>query len=128
MVLGARPQGHAPFSPESEIVRRLPDVCKLPPSIAAVAGGSFREKEPSAIQGSGYVVRSLEAALWAFNKGSSFEEAVLLSVNLGDDADTTGAVAGQLVGAHWGETGIPGHLLEGLARRDMIEAALKQLI
>lgn len=109
-------------------MRRLPDVCKLPASIAAVAGGSFREKEPPEIQGSGYVVHSLEAALWAFNKASSFEDAVLLAVNLGDDSDTTGAVCGQLAGAYWGESGIPDHLLGGLARRDMIEGALQQLL
>lgn len=116
------------LSPECDVIRRLPDVCTLPRSIAAVAGGSFRTKEPPEIQGSGYVARGLEAALWAFNKASSFEEAVLLAVNLGDDADTTGAVAGQLAGAYWSESGIPSHLLDGLARRDMIELALQQLL
>lgn len=116
------------LSPDSEIMRRLSNVCKLPPSIVAVANGSYRRKEPPEIQGSGYVVRSLEAALWAHNKASSFEEAVLLAVNLGDDADTTGAVCGQLAGAYWGESGIPGHLIDGLARREMIEQALKRLI
>lgn len=116
------------LSPESEFIRRLPDMCKLPPSVAAVVDGSFREKEPPEIQGSGYVVRSLEAALWAFHKATSFEEAVLLAVNLGNDADTTGAVVGQLAGAYWGESRIPTHLLDGLARRDMIEGALQQLI
>ena len=116
------------LSSESNVLRRLRDVCKLRPAIAAVADGSFREKEPPEIQGSGYVVRSIEAALWAFHKASSFEEAVLLAVNLGDDADTTGAVCGQLAGAYWGESGIPKHLLDGLARRDMIEAALAHLL
>ena len=59
-----------------------------------------------AIGGSGYVVKSLEAALWAFHEAKDFREAVLRAVNLGDDADTTGAVCGQLAGACWGESGI----------------------
>jgi len=116
------------LSPKSDAMNRLRNACNLRPAIAAVAAGSFREKEPPAIQGSGYVVRSLEAALWAFNKASNFEEAVLLAVNLGDDADTTGAVCGQLAGAYWGESGIPEDWLTGLARRDLIEGALKQLL
>jgi hypothetical protein len=52
-------------------------------------------------------VGSLEAALWAFARGGSFREGALLAVNLGDDADTTGAVYGQLAGAHYGVEGIP---------------------
>ena len=78
--------------------------------------------------GSGYVVKSLEAALWAFHDAEDFHEAVLRAVNLGDDADTTGAVCGQLAGAYWGESGIPGEWLEGLARRDMIEQAPRGLL
>ena len=61
------------------------------PRIDAVAAGSFRAKDPPAIRGTGYVVAALEAALWAFAKGRTFEEGALLAVNLGDDADTTGA-------------------------------------
>ncbi len=76
-------------------------------NVLAVARGSFREKSPPEIQGSGYVVRSLEAALLAFHDAADFREAVLLAVNLGNDADTTGAVCGQLAGAYWGESGIP---------------------
>ena len=75
--------------------------------IDAIASGSFREKEPPGIKGSGYVVESLEAALWAFHHGNSFKEGCLLAVNLGDDADTTGAVYGQLAGAFFGIEGIP---------------------
>lgn len=96
--------------------------------IRAVALGSFREKSPPAIRGSGYVVHSLEAALWAFWNADTFEDAVLRAANLGEDADTTAAVAGQLAGAHWGETGIPRHLLDGLDRKDLIEVALAGLL
>jgi hypothetical protein len=73
------------------------------------------------------VNRSLAAALWAFHDAKDFREAVLRAVNLGDDADTTGAVCGQFAGTYWGQAGIPVGWLEGLARRDMIEDALTRL-
>ncbi len=79
----------------------------LAPEITAIAQGSFKLKKPPAIRGSGYVVNSLEAALWAFYKATDFESGALLAVNLGDDADTTGAVYGQLAGAYYGCEGIP---------------------
>lgn len=100
----------------------------LHPAVAAVAAGSFRAKEPPAIRGSGYVVHSLEAALWAFHSAPHFREAVLRAVNLGDDADTTGAVCGQLAGAFWGESGIPAEWREQLARPDLLEAALSSIL
>jgi ADP-ribosyl-[dinitrogen reductase] hydrolase len=53
---------------------------------------------------------------------------VLRAVNLGDDADTTGAVCGQLAGAYWGESGIPDEWRESLARRNLIEHALEGLL
>jgi ADP-ribosylglycohydrolase len=111
-----------------EPLRRLRAVKPLHPLIDEVANGSFKEKHPPAISGSGWVVQSLEAALWAFHHANSFEEAVLKAVNLGDDADTTGAVAGQFAGAYWGESGIPAALREGLARYDMLDAALAGLL
>ncbi|MEJ7841866.1 MAG: ADP-ribosylglycohydrolase family protein, partial [Rubrobacter sp.] len=75
------------------------EVESLAPKIAEIAAGSFNSKGRSRIKGDFYVVPSLEAALWAFHSSSSFEEGALLAVNLGDDADTTGAVYGQLAGA-----------------------------
>jgi ADP-ribosyl-[dinitrogen reductase] hydrolase len=97
-------------------------------AVEGVARGSFKRKQPPEIEGSGFVAASLEAALWAFYHADSFEEAVLKAVNLGDDADTTGAVCGQLAGAFWGENAIPAALRHGLARSDMIDAALDGLI
>jgi ADP-ribosylglycohydrolase len=96
----------------------LPD--ELPAEVAAVAGGSFKSKNPPAIRGTGYVVESLEAALWAFDRSASFEEGCLLAANLGQDADTTAAVYGQLAGAYYGAAGIPSHWLARLAHREMI--------
>jgi ADP-ribosyl-[dinitrogen reductase] hydrolase len=73
-------------------------------------------------------VQPLEAAFWAFHDAETFEEAVLRAVNLGDDADTTGAVCGQFAGAFWGESNIPNSLKSGLARIDLIEEALSGIL
>ena len=89
--------------------------------VAEVAKGSFRTKAAGEIVGSGYVVQSLEAALWAFHRATSFEDGCLLAVNLGNDADTTGAVYGQLAGAYYGEDGVPRRWREKLARRELIQ-------
>ena len=83
--------------------------------IARIAGGSFKELDPPDIQGTGYVVRSLEAALWAFHRSDTFRDGALLAANLGDDADTTAAIYGQLAGACYGGEGIPAEWREQLA-------------
>lgn len=111
-----------------EPLLRLKRIHALHPEIEKVAAGSFRERQPQEIVGSGYVVKSLEAALWAFHDAKDFREAVLRAVNLGDDADTTGAVCGQLAGAYWGESGIPQEWREGLAKPELIEKALQGLL
>lgn len=116
------------LSPDWPPLRQLHATKPLHPSILEVAQGSFRRKQPPVIRGSGWVVQSLEAALWAFHAAADFEEAILRAVNLGDDADTTGAVCGQLAGASWGESGIPESLRSGLARRDLLEQALQGLV
>jgi hypothetical protein len=73
----------------------------LPDEIAEIANGSFKLKEPPEIKNRGFVVRALEAALWAFHHSDSFTEGALRAVNLGDDADTIGAIYGQLAGPLW---------------------------
>ncbi|AFL73983.1 ADP-ribosylglycohydrolase family protein [Thiocystis violascens] len=75
--------------------------------IDAVAAGRFKEREPPMIRGTGYVVQSLEAALWAFWTTDNFRDGALKAVNLGEDADTTGAIYGQLAGAYYGHATIP---------------------
>lgn len=109
-------------------LQQLSAVKPLNPLIQEIAQGSFRDKQPPVIKGSGWVVKSLEAALWAFHDANTFEEAVLKAVNLGDDADTTGAICGQVAGAYWGESGISELLRAGLARMDMLEKALAGII
>jgi ADP-ribosyl-[dinitrogen reductase] hydrolase len=90
------------------------------PSVAALAAQTYRHKAAEHISGSGYCVESLEAALWCFAQSTSFEETVLRATNLGDDADTTAAIAGQLAGAFYGVDGIPAHWLERLCMKDEI--------
>ena len=103
------------------------DAHPLCQQIDLIARGSFKEKEPPEIKGSGYVVESLEAALWAFHNSSTFEEGCLLAVNLGDDADTTGAVYGQLAGAYYGVKTIPEDWRDTIAMRDDILAFADKL-
>jgi ADP-ribosylglycohydrolase len=112
------------YSPVAGFWERAP----LAPEIDEIAAGSFRHREPPKIKGSGYVVRSLEAALWAFSRCDSFREGCLLAVNLGDDADTTGAVFGQLAGAYYGEESIPESWRAKLAYRDLIESTAERLL
>src|SRR4028118_1930500 len=95
--------------------------------IDEIARGSFKHRQPPEIKGSGYVVKSLEAALWAFYNSHSFREGCLLAVNLGDDADTTGAVYGQLAGAFYGESGIPEKWRSQLAYLPLIKSFAEQL-
>lgn len=83
--------------------------------------------DPPEIKGSGFVVASLEAALWAFYNSNSFEEGCLLAVNLGDDADTTGAIYGQLAGAHYGVNAIPARWMEKITLSGQIKRFADQL-
>jgi ADP-ribosyl-[dinitrogen reductase] hydrolase len=100
----------------------------MPFAILEVTSGSYMHREPPIIRGTGHVIRSLEAALWAFHNAPDYLTAVLRAVNLGDDSDTTGAIAGQMAGAFFGETGIPQAWLDGLARKDMIEKVLVPIL
>lgn len=79
-----------------------------------VINGEYQNKGRDEIIGSGYVVESLEAALWCFYHTDNFTDAVLTAVNLGDDADTTAAICGQIAGAYYGVDAIPAHWLEKL--------------
>jgi ADP-ribosyl-[dinitrogen reductase] hydrolase len=97
-------------------------------SIAAIAAGSWRGKERHSIRSSGYVVDTLEAALWCVDRTSGFSDAVLLAANLADDADTVAAVTGQIAGALWGRSAIPRHWLDRLAWREEIENKADRLL
>ena len=83
--------------------------------------GALATKREEEISGSGYVVNTLEAALWCLLSTSSYRECVLKAVNLGDDTDTVAAVAGGIAGAMYGYDAIPQEWLATLLRREYIE-------
>lgn len=116
------------LSPHFSPVEGLWTTNPLSPQVDAVAAGSFTAKQPPQIRGSGFVIDCLEASIWAFATTESFEQAVLRAVNLGDDADTTGAVCGQLAGAFYGESKIPEHWRRRLARLETIEVLVDHLV
>ncbi len=93
---------------------------ELHPNIQAIADGSFKDKTRDEIQSSGWVVHTLEAALWSFNNTKTYKDGLLQAVNLGGDADTIGAVYGQIAGAYYGMSGIPDEWVSKLAKVDVI--------
>ncbi|XP_065195096.1 uncharacterized protein LOC135826407 [Sycon ciliatum] len=90
--------------------------------------GSYKHSNPPEIKGTGYVVKTLEAALWAFYHTDDFESGCLKVVNLGDDADTTAAVYGQLAGAFYGVEGIPKKWLDKCALSPLIELMADEIV
>lgn len=106
---------------EAILAPRCPHTLADAPT-AALAEGSWRDKSVDTIRGSGHCLAALEAAIWCFANTDSFESAVLAAANLGDDADTTAAICGQLAGAHYGVDAIPAHWLQRLAMREEIDA------
>lgn len=105
--------------PRHEVMRSR--AVNLAGRIPEVLAGSWRNHTRKTIRSSGYVIDSLEAALWCVARTASFAEAVLMAANLGSDADTVAAITGQLAGAIYGKEGIPEHWLNKLAWRDQIE-------
>ncbi|KZX76140.1 ADP-ribosylglycohydrolase [Oleiphilus sp. HI0009] len=96
--------------------------------INLISDGRFLNKSEQEISGSGYVVHSLEAALWSFFTTDSYESAILKSANLGDDADTTAAICGQISGAYYGASNIKKSWLDKLHMHDEIKATANQLL
>ena len=110
-----------PYYPSREFWRGT----QFDPRIGAIIEGSFKgDEEPDS---TGFVVHTLKAALWAFHKTTSFKEGALLAVNLGGDADTTGAVYGQLAGAFYGLKGIPEDWVQILRKLPMLESMILEL-
>ena len=98
------------------------------PAIAGIMAGSWRGRARNEIRSSGYVVHTLEAALWSVARTGDFRNAVLLAANLADDADTVAAVTGQLAGALYGLSGIPDRWLDRLAWKDRLLEAAQRLL
>ncbi|MGQ0596939.1 ADP-ribosylglycohydrolase family protein [Aquabacterium sp.] len=97
-------------------------------AVISIAKADYRDKPRNAIQGSGYCVASLEAALWCFTTTESFESAILAAANLGDDADTTAAITGQVAGAFYGVDDIPHHWRERLYMSEDIDGMATGLL
>ena len=98
------------------------------PAIARILAGSWRGRARDTIRSSGYVVDTMEAALWAVARTGDFRGAVLLAANLADDADTVAAVTGQLAGALYGLNGIPDAWLARVAWRDRLLGVADRLV
>lgn len=97
------------------------------PAIAKIVEGSWRGRARRGIRSSGYVVHTLEAAIWSVARTASFRNAVVLAANLADDADTVAAVTGQLAGAIYGLSGIPTDWQERIAWNDRLLDAAERL-
>ncbi len=104
--------------PKHEILAPRPS--SRTPRVTEVLAGSWRGKTRPEISSSGYVIDSMEAALWCIGRSVGFREAILLAANLADDADTVAAITGQLVGAIWGASAIPEPWLAKLAWSERI--------
>lgn len=88
----------------------------------------FQDKRAEKIRSSGYVLDSLEAALWAFFITSNFREGAVKVVNLGGDADTVGAIYGGLAGAFYGDDQIPEEWLREMKRLYLVEDVVGKLV
>ncbi len=94
--------------------------------IKEISSGAFISKSRDEIFGTGYVVASLEAALWCFFNTENYSDAVLMAANLGDDADTTAAICGQISGAYYGVSSFPTEWVEKTFQSsDILEVALR---
>jgi len=92
-------------SSKDQIFGNIPgDYCD---ELKSIMDSSFKTLEYSELTGSGYVIESLISALWCFYHGEDFKDSILLAANIGNDADTTAAICGQIAGAYYGFSGIP---------------------
>ena len=115
------------LAPRYAVIPGLWDDAPLVETIDVIASGTFKTNNPPVVRGTGHAVRTLEAALWAFARTDSFRDGALAAVNLGDDADTTGAVYGQLAGAFYGASTIPASWLERLSMAATIQGMADRL-
>lgn len=88
---------------------------------------NFEKLHVDQIRSSGYVVDTLEAAIWCLLNTKSYKDCVLTAVNLGEDTDTVAAVAGGLAGLHYGFESIPKEWLDVIVKRENIESLCKKL-
>ncbi|MBF8435511.1 ADP-ribosylglycohydrolase family protein [Halanaerobiaceae bacterium Z-7014] len=92
---------------KEDSIRSTADQLSLDGRVKEAITGALTKESDQQIKSDGFVINSLEASLWSFVNTSTFKAAVLKAVNLGHDADTTGAITGQIAGAFYGRDGIP---------------------
>lgn len=106
---------------KAELATYLSNLTYVPEDCIRFKTIDFLKKSRDEIQSSGYVVETMEAALWALFSTDTFEKGLIAAVNLGGDADTVGAVFGTLAGAVYGYEAIPSRWLDALQKKDMVE-------
>jgi ADP-ribosylglycohydrolase len=130
LIAAALLRGLTPFDAYAEAVQtaliayREPPFSAELPHFGRLLSSKVHELRESSVRSDGYVVHTLEAAIWCLLNSASFSEAVLKAVNLGGDTDTTGCVTGGLAGIHYGLSAIPEEWINGLARREEIQSLL----
>jgi ADP-ribosylglycohydrolase len=95
---------------------------------ARILSGKIATIPDSKIKSSGYVIHTLEAALWCLLRNDNYADTVLAAVNLGEDTDTTAAVAGGLAGILYGRQGIPREWIDTLACKDMVCSVIQRFV
>ncbi|MDU8359620.1 ADP-ribosylarginine hydrolase Tri1 [Pseudomonas syringae group sp. J309-1] len=104
-----------------------PMIRPLRPRALIINAGEYKEKTRDQIRSSGYVIDTLEAALWAVWNTDNFKDAILLAANLADDADSVAATAGQIAGALYGVSGMPEEWVRNVAWSEHIQGLAQQL-
>jgi ADP-ribosylglycohydrolase len=126
-------EGDDPATAYLKGIQRIQEIYNQPPytserdQFTRVFDGEIAQFPMETIQSSGYVVHSLEAALWCFLTSTSYAQSVLKAVNLGSDTDTTAAITGGLAGLYYGVEQIPQDWRDKIARKDDIVDLAKRL-
>lgn len=121
-LLGGQDVRSAALSASQRLRRHVPPEEREP--LARLLDGSAMDLDRSAVIAGGYVVSTLEAALWSLAQHDGFADAVLAAVNLGGDTDTNAAVTGGMAGLRCGLSGIPPRWIAALARsQEVLEFA-----
>jgi ADP-ribosyl-[dinitrogen reductase] hydrolase len=97
-------------------------------AIGTIMSADWRGKARTAIRSTGYVAHSLEASLWCVDRTTDYRDAVLMAANLGEDADTTAAITGQLAGALYGASSIPENWVSRVAWGEQIKVKATTLV
>jgi ADP-ribosyl-[dinitrogen reductase] hydrolase len=112
------------YAPVKDYYQQSP-LCE---ELRSLTRGNYKAKHEDDVDSTGFVIDALEAALWSFYNTDTYAEGLLKAVNLGGDADTVGAIYGQLAGAYYGLEAIPSKWIQGLASNEKIDAICNELI